>query len=226
MYGCAQMLVGKGGIIISPGSIPRPLGRSLLKLSLTLIPAACGGVIHQEKTVKATLSMTACAFLLTACAVPSDLWKTQVNTVLEPATGSHVFGTVKFTEDRNQVLVTGEVWGHGRGSKGFHIHEKGDCSDPKALSTGGHYNPGNAKHGEPGSGHAGDLGNLVFDDRGRATINMKFSGVSLDKDAPNSIIGRGLIVHANQDDLTTDPTGNAGERVACGVIGTPPGLTY
>ena len=81
-------------------------------------------------------------------------------------------------------------------------------------------------HGEPGSGHAGDLGNLAFDDRGRATINMKISGVSLNTSASNSIIGRGLIVHASQDDLKTDPAGNAGERVACGVIGIPLGVTY
>ena len=176
--------------------------------------------------MKAALSMTAGAFLLTACATPSGLWEKSLTTVLEPSSGSHVYGTVKFTEDRDQVLVTGEVWGHGRGSRGFHIHEKGDCSDPKALSTGGHYNPGNANHGAPGSGHAGDLGNLVFDDRGRATINMKIRGVSVSKDAPNNITGRGLIVHAGQDDLKTDPTGNAGGRVACGVIGMPPSLTY
>lgn len=176
--------------------------------------------------MKATLSMTACAFLLTACATPSDLWTKSVTTVLEPRSGSNVHGTVKFTQDWDQVIVTGEVWGHGRGSKGFHIHEKGDCSDPKAMSTGGHYNPGSAKHGAPGSGHAGDLGNLVFNDSGRAAINMKISGVSVVKDAPNSILGRGLIVHADQDDLKTDPTGNAGGRVACGVIGTPAGLTY
>lgn len=176
--------------------------------------------------MKAALSMTACAFLLTACAIPSGLWEKSATAVLEPRSGSHVYGTVKFTEDWDQVLVTGEVWGHGSGSKGFHIHEKGDCSDPKALSTGGHYNQGNAVHGAPGLGHAGDLGNLVFDDRGRATINMKISGVSVYKNAPNSIIGRGLIVHAGQDDLKTDPAGNSGERVACGVIGIPPGVTY
>ncbi len=176
--------------------------------------------------MKAALIMTACAFLLTACATPSDLWKKEVNTVLEPSSGSHVYGTVKFTAAGSQVIVTGEVWGHGRGSKGFHIHEKGDCSDPKAMSTGGHYNPGTVVHGEPGLGHAGDLGNLVFDDRGRATINMKISGVSINRYAPNSIVGRGLIVHADQDDLKTDPTGNAGGRVACGGIGNPRGLTY
>jgi len=183
--------------------------------------------------MKAALSMTACAFLLTACATPLDLWTTSVNAVLEPSSGSNVHGVVKFTQDRDQVLVTGEVWGHGRGSKGFHIHEKGDCSDPKALSAGGHFNPRHALHGAHGSGHIGDLGNLVFNDSGRATINTTIRGVTVDTDGPSryaptpiSIAGRGLIVHADADDLKTDPTGNSGGRVACGVIGKPPGLTY
>lgn len=181
-----------------------------------------------EKTMKAVLSITACALLLSACATSHEVWTTSVTSVLEPRSGSNVHGTVKFTQDWHfgEVRVTGEVWGHARGSKGFHIHEKGDCSDPKGMSTAGHYNPGNVKHGAPGSGHAGDLGNLVFDDSGKATINMKLSGVSIRKDASNSILGRGLIVHADQDDLKTDPTGNAGGRVACGVIGAPAGLTY
>lgn len=176
--------------------------------------------------MKTALIMTASAILLTACATPESLWGTSVTAVLEPRSGSRVHGTVKFTDDGSQVLVTGEVWGHGSGSKGFHIHEKGDCSDPKAMSAGGHYNPGNAMHAGPGAGHTGDLGNLVFDERGRATINMRISGVSIGKFGVNKIVGRALIVHADQDDLKTDPTGNAGGRVACGVIGTPPGLKY
>jgi len=181
--------------------------------------------------MKAALTMTACAFLLTACATPSELWPTSVTAVLDPSSGSNAHGVVKFTQDRDQVLVTGEVWGLGRGSKGFHIHEKGDCSDPKAMSAGGHYNPKHVAHGAPGSGHIGDLGNLVFDDSGKATINMKIRGASVDKDgpysdAPYSIRGLGLVVHAGADDLKTDPSGNSGGRVACGVIGKPAGLTY
>jgi len=118
------------------------------------------------------------------------------------------------------VRVTGEVTGHAKGAKGFHIHEKGDCSDPKAMSAGGHFNPAQQKHGGPPnpSRHAGDLGNLVFDDSGTAKIDVTVSGISVLKDQPNSIIGRAVIVHLDTDDLKTDPTGNAGGRAACGVI--------
>ena len=86
------------------------------------------------------------------------------------------------------------------------------------MSTGGHFNPGKGKHGAPGAGHAGDLGNLVFNEYGKAVVNLTVSGISVSKDAANGIIGRGVIVHMAQDDLKTDPTGNAGGRAACGVI--------
>lgn len=176
--------------------------------------------------MKSTLSITACAVLLAACASPAEIWPTTVSAELEPRSGSNVHGIVEFTEGWGGVRVIGEVWGFASGSKGFHIHEKGDCSDPKAMSAGGHYNPNKTKHGAPGSGHVGDLGNLVFNNSGSARIDMKIRGVSIVKGASDSIIGRALVVHASQDDMKTDPTGNAGGRVACGVIGNPNGLTY
>ncbi len=89
-----------------------------------------------------------------------------------------------------------------------------------AMSTGGHFNPTKQKHGGPYDPvkHAGDLGNLVFNDAGVAKINFTVGDISVSKDKPDGIIGKGLIVHAVNDDLKTDPTGNAGGRVACGVI--------
>lgn len=156
--------------------------------------------------------------LLAACAATPENQGPSATAVLQPSSGSKVQGSVKFTQFGSQVRVTGVVSGHAPGTKGFHIHEKGDCSDPKAMSTGGHFNPAKTKHGAPGAGHAGDLGNLVFDSYGKATINMVISGISISRDAANGIIGRGLIVHMDEDDLKTDPTGNAGGRVACGVI--------
>lgn len=165
-----------------------------------------------------------CSMVLTACA--TDPWAPSVTAVLEPSSGSHVHGAVKFTQQGSGIHMTGNVWGHTPGSKGFHIHEKGDCSDPKAMSAGGHFNPGGSRHGAPGAGHAGDLGNLVFDQNGHATVNVMIKGVSIVKDAPDSIVGRSLVVHMGEDDLKTDPTGNSGGRVACGVIGAPAGLTY
>ena len=143
-----------------------------------------------------------------------------VTAKLEPRTGSQVQGVVNFAQAGDMVHVTGEVTGHSKGAKGFHIHEKGDCSDPKAMSAGAHFNPQSSKHGAPSepARHAGDLGNLVFDDNGVARIDVLVGGISLSKDQPNGIIGRAVIVHLDQDDLKTDPTGNAGGRAACGVI--------
>ena len=139
---------------------------------------------------------------------------------LEPRSGSQVRGTVNFVQVGDTVRVTGEVTGHVKGSRGFHIHEKGDCSDPKAMSTGGHFNPRSHQHGAPTSAvrHAGDLGNLAFDDNGVAKFDFTIGGISVSRDRPDGIVGRAVIVHMDQDDLKTDPTGNAGGRVACGVI--------
>lgn len=139
---------------------------------------------------------------------------------LEPRSGSNVSGNVTFTQVGEMVRINGSVTGHTAGLKGWHIHEKGDCSDPKADSAGSHFNPRGHKHGGPSDAirHAGDLGNLVVNDRGSATIDVTVGGISVSKDKPDGIIGRALIIHAGEDDLKTDPTGNAGGRAACGVI--------
>jgi len=96
----------------------------------------------------------------------------------------------------------------------------GDCSAHDAMSAGGHFNPGTSKHGGPYDPvkHAGDLGNITFNAEGVAKINFAVGDISVSRDRPNGIIGRALMVHAQVDDLKTDPTGNAGGRVACGVI--------
>ncbi len=139
---------------------------------------------------------------------------------LNPASGSNVRGTVHFYETSKGVRVVAKVTGLTPGEHGFHIHEKGDCSAPDASSAGGHFNPTGAKHGGPKDAerHAGDFGNIVADASGVA--NFKTVDFHISFDGPNSIIGRGVIVHANPDDLKSQtPTpGNAGKRVACGNI--------
>ena len=130
-------------------------------------------------------------------------------------------GYLTFTQlAPDRVRVTGEVSGHQPGTKGFHIHEKGDCSEPKGMSAGGHFNPHSAKHGGPydPERHAGDLGNVVFNDQGVAKIDFTVGGISVASDKPDGIIGKALILHQSVDDMATDPTGNAGGRAACGVI--------
>jgi Cu-Zn family superoxide dismutase len=163
---------------------------------------------------------TASAAILAACATTPEGGAT-ASAQLSPASGSKVAGHITFTQVApNRVRVQGEVTGHESGLKGFHIHEKGDCSAPDATSAGGHFNPQSAKHGAtPAVGHAGDMGNLAFSDAGRASVDITYEGLTLDRNAPNGIIGRAVVVHAGTDDQKTDPTGNAGGRVACGVIG-------
>jgi len=140
--------------------------------------------------------------------------------VLEPRSGSNVRGTVTFTQTGDVVRVSGSVTGHTKGPKGFHIHAMGDCSAHDAMSAGGHFNPGNSKHGGPYEPvkHAGDLGNLNFGADGVAKFSFVVGDISVSSSRTDGIIGRALMVHAQVDDLKTDPTGNAGGRVACGVI--------
>ena len=169
--------------------------------------------------MKTIVSLSAVAVLVAACAAPETKGPT-ASAVIRPASGSQVHGEVTFTQiGPDRVRVGGEIGGHASGPKGFHIHEKGDCSAPDAMSAGGHFNPMKRAHGAtPTTGHAGDMGNLTFNEYGKATINMVIEGVSVSKDAPNGIIGRAVVVHMSPDDLKTDPTGNAGARAACGVI--------
>lgn len=139
--------------------------------------------------------------------------------VLHPTKGNNVTGVVTFVKGPDGIKVTAHIIGLTPGKHGFHIHEFGDCSSDDALSSGGHFNPSNMQHGAPTAGqrHAGDFGNITADSTG--TANFEWLDKMITFDGPGSIIGRGLIVHAAEDDLTTQPTGNAGVRVACGVIG-------
>ena len=139
--------------------------------------------------------------------------------VLHPTQGSSASGEVRFLEVNGGVRVTGEVRGLTPGKHGFHIHELGDCSAPDGTSAGGHYNPMGKPHGGPDSveRHVGDLGNITADMSGKASYDRIDRYLSLN--GPYSIIGRAVIIHAGEDDLVSQPTGNAGARVACGVIG-------
>jgi len=139
--------------------------------------------------------------------------------VLHPTDGSTVSGTVTFTKVQGGVKVVAEINGLTPGKHGFHIHEYGDISSPDGKSAGGHFNPLNKKHGAPTDAerHVGDLGNVVADENGHAHYEwvdplIKFSGM-------NSIIGRAIVVHHGEDDLHSQPTGDAGARAAVGVIG-------
>jgi len=140
---------------------------------------------------------------------------------LVAASDSHVSGTLTFTASENGVLITGRIAGvEPSSTHGFHIHEKGDCSAPDATSAGGHFNPHAHAHGQAGQGehHAGDIPNLVADAEGNIAVDVAVSGVSLRDGGIGDIAGRAIVLHAAPDDYTSQPAGNSGARIACGVI--------
>jgi Cu-Zn family superoxide dismutase len=170
---------------------------------------------------KKILSTAAFVCVVAGCASSPDQEQASASAILEPRSGSSVQGKVTFTQTGPDIVrVSGTISGHSKGPKGFHIHDKGDCSDAKGMSTGGHFNPGGHKHGGPYASerHSGDLGNLNFDANGVATFSFVVGDISVSSDREDGIIGRAVIVHATVDDQKTDPTGNAGGRVACGII--------
>lgn len=143
----------------------------------------------------------------------------QAVAVLHPTQGNDVSGLVMFTQTADGVRITAAVEGLKPGKHGFHIHEFGDCSAPDATSAGGHYNPDGHPHAGPDRmpRHMGDMGNLDAGRDGRAGYERTDDYITLN--GPKSIVGHAVIVHAGEDDLTTQPTGAAGARQACGVIG-------
>ena len=167
--------------------------------------------------MKTFIALSSCALLCACASIMGESEGPSANARLQSRSGSTVTGSIRFTQVGTRVRITGDISGHSRGKKAFHIHEKGDCSSADGMSAGGHFNPAKVQHGAPGAGHAGDLGNLTFDEYG-ASVNLMASGISVSSGAANGIIGRAVIIHAQEDDLKTDPTGNAGGRVACGVI--------
>jgi Cu-Zn family superoxide dismutase len=139
--------------------------------------------------------------------------------VLYPTKGYKVTGVVTFTKSDSGIVVVADLEGLTPGKHGFHVHEFGDCSSSDGTSEGGHFNPENKAHGAPDDAirHVGDLGNVEAGKDGKAHYERVDTVISLG--GKHSIIGRGIIVHAGEDDLKTQPTGNAGARVAYGVIG-------
>ncbi len=134
--------------------------------------------------------------------------------------GNEITGTVSFTKAvPTGVDVKIDISGVTPGEHGFHIHQFGDCSALDGTSAGGHFSVGDHQHShrEAASRHVGDLGNLLADKDGN--IKVTFNDPQIELNGEKSIVGRGLILHADADDFKTQPTGNSGARIACGVIG-------
>jgi len=139
---------------------------------------------------------------------------------LEPTRGNATTGVVMFHQRGEAVMVHARVEGLKPGQEhGFHVHEKGDCGSGDGMSTGGHFNPAGKPHGPQDTveRHAGDLPSLKADAQGRADVKFTLGGITVGSGATD-VVGKGLIVHAMPDDYRTQPTGNAGARLACAVI--------
>lgn len=150
-----------------------------------------------------------------AAVFPAGSGASPLVAVLHPLQDSGVSGVVRFEAVEGGVSVTAELNGLPAGKHGFHIHQYGDCTSMDGTSAGGHFNPSGAEHSGPSAEarHMGDLGNIESDGQ-TATLSYVDNAIDL-----TQIIGRGVIVHEKEDDLASQPTGNAGGRLGCGVIG-------
>ncbi len=167
------------------------------------------------------VTLAACALATALAAAPAPA--TRAIAAVSPLAGSGVSGTVVFTKVDGGVKVVATLSGLKEGAHGFHVHEFGDCSAADGSSAGGHFNPTGEPHAGPhdASRHAGDMGNVTAAKDG--TAHLEYVDAKASFEGPASILGRGVIVHANPDDLKTQPTGNAGGRLACGVVGVAKG---
>jgi Cu-Zn family superoxide dismutase len=139
--------------------------------------------------------------------------------VIHPTKGNKVQGTVTFTQEDDGLHIVGDITGLTPGKHGFHVHENGDCSADDGSSAGGHFNPEDMQHGaeDATQRHAGDFGNITADASGKAHIDKTDKVAKLS--GTDSIIGHAIIIHAKADDLKSQPSGDAGAREACGVVG-------
>lgn len=162
----------------------------------------------------------AAAALLAGCASHHHHAGPSARAQLEATRGNSATGSVMFHQAGDGVMVHARLSGLKPNQEhGFHVHEKGDCSSGDGMSTGGHFNPLGKPHGPHGGSekHAGDLPALKADAAGRADVKFTVKGITVGSGATD-IVGKGLIVHAQPDDYQTQPTGNAGARIACAVI--------
>lgn len=145
---------------------------------------------------------------------------TKAVAVLHPTEGNETHGVLYFEQVGKEIHITGQIQGlPANSTHGFHIHQFGDTTAPDGTSAGGHYNPEGHDHALPNghARHAGDLGNVESNDQGVANIDLTVDNITL-ASVHNPILGRGVIVHAQPDD-GGQPTGNAGARIAAGVVG-------
>lgn len=185
----------------------------LFLLGAAVVSIAVSGCAKQEKIAETPAPDAESV----AEAAPETVARAQAE--LEQGSEREPAGMVMFTQDGDQVKIVAHLVGVPPGTHGLHIHELGDCSADDFTSAGGHFNPTDAPHGGPDDDerHAGDLGNIVIGSDGSGHLELTSDMLSVDEGV-NGVIGRGVILHAKEDDLVSQPTGAAGARLACGVV--------
>lgn len=193
---------------------------ALLVLTPFIALAACG---RSEPPISATEPAPGYATEAPAPAGAVPALGAGVGTAAATVTlsGAAVNGSLQFSAVEGGVQMTGEITGLTASSEhGFHVHQTGDCTAPDFKSAGDHFNPTNAPHGASTSAahHLGDLASIKSNAEGTATVSGTVAGATLRDGGPHDLVGKALIVHAKRDDYTTQPSGDSGDRIACGVI--------
>ncbi len=144
----------------------------------------------------------------------------QATASIGSASGSDVTGTAIFKQSGDSIALTVEIQNAAPGVHAVHIHKSGDCSAPDGTSAGGHWNPTDVPHGKWGEGefHLGDIGNMTVGEDGTGKIELTADQWEMGTGSIRDIVGKGIIVHAGADDLTSQPSGAAGARIGCGAI--------
>lgn len=184
--------------------------------ALTLAMSACNGMNSKSEDIEHNEENAEEA------SVTDKSNRQMIDVDLKSSEGERV-GVAYLSQQEDGVNIQIEAWNLPEGSHGFHIHEKGICEEPDFESAGGHFNPTNAKHGfdNPEGPHAGDLPNLVIGEDEKVKASFLAKMVTLKKGENNSLLkegGTSLVIHSDPDDYISQPAGDAGERIACGVI--------
>jgi superoxide dismutase, Cu-Zn family len=169
---------------------------------------------------KVELVTTLAAIVLAACASTSLQDDSRAAAKVEPTQGNAARGMVTFAQRADRVVITANITGLPPNSEhGFHVHERGDCSAPDASSAGDHFNPFRMPHGShmATERHVGDMPNLSADAKGNARYRAELSTMNV-ASGSGAIVDKSVVIHRDPDDYQSQPSGNAGARIACGVI--------
>ena len=177
------------------------------------------GLGRAAVVLAATLAVATAQAGAASTSTPKSKARPAATATIEARSGSSLEGKATFRAKGGKVTLDLRVSHAAPGTHAVHLHEKGDCSDPEGKSAGSHWNPSGAAHGKWGeSCHLGDIGNLVVDAKGNGRLKLTTDLWTIGGPSGSDVLGKAVIVHATADDFTTQPTGNAGGRIGCGVV--------